>query len=413
MLKHADTAELRSAARALLATPALEELDKRSLMARLMKLHPELQNLLTGGGEDKPINLTVSWSSLEKRKLELDDLVNKQIPKNIEEIQIAREYGDLRENFEFKAAKEMQAVLARRRSELERDLDRARGTNFENPDTNIVSIGTVVTLKDEASGKIGDVHDPRRVGRRPGQAHPLLPDDHRAGDHGPQGRRDRATAQRQRRGRAPGEDRNHHGVRGGVICPKAEARNAHLGTFTMASLLRRRYGWLFLAVSLLAGCRSVLNLPPVQEPRGGFTVLAGLPDQASAVRVFADVGSFAGQRGFVRGSASAKAEVDPATGQPVPFGPERYGQEKLKLDLSYDAAHLRVIAYLHGPGGEGERRFIHQFAHDFSQTYAASYGGAGAITENTFTDDASGRPHGGGSTGGGGGPGSGGGGGRR
>ena len=153
LLKHADTAELRSAARALLATPALEELDKRSLMARLMKLHPELQNLLTGGPEDKPVNLTVSWASLEKRKLELDDLVNKQIPKNIEEIQIAREYGDLRENFEFKAAKEMQAVLARRRSELERDLDRARGTNFENPDTNMVSIGTVVTLQDESTGK--------------------------------------------------------------------------------------------------------------------------------------------------------------------------------------------------------------------------------------------------------------------
>ena len=151
LLKHADTADLRSAARALLATPALEELDKRSLMARLMKLHPELQNLLTGGNEEKTVNLTVSWTSLEKRKLELDDLVNKQIPKNIEEIQIAREYGDLRENFEFKAAKEMQAVLARRRSELERDLDRARGTNFENPDTNLVSIGTVVTLKDEGT----------------------------------------------------------------------------------------------------------------------------------------------------------------------------------------------------------------------------------------------------------------------
>ena len=152
LLKDADAGELRSAARALLATPALEELDKRSLMARLIKLHPELHTLLTGGGEEKPVNLTVSWASLEKRKLELDDLVNKQIPKNIEEISIAREYGDLRENFEFKAAKEMQAVLARRRAELERDLGRARGTNFENPDTNIVSIGTVVTLKDTESG---------------------------------------------------------------------------------------------------------------------------------------------------------------------------------------------------------------------------------------------------------------------
>ena len=147
LLVSGDKAELRTAARALLATPSLEELDKRSLMARLIKMHPDLQMLLTGGADEKPSTLVVSWSSLEKRKLELDDLVNKQIPKNIEEISIARSYGDLRENFEFKAAKEMQAVLSRRRAELEQDLLRARGTNFENPDTTQVSIGTVVKLK--------------------------------------------------------------------------------------------------------------------------------------------------------------------------------------------------------------------------------------------------------------------------
>ena len=38
----------------------------------------------------------------------------------------------------------------RRRAEAERDLFRARGTNFENPDTSQVSIGTVVTLRDMA-----------------------------------------------------------------------------------------------------------------------------------------------------------------------------------------------------------------------------------------------------------------------
>ena len=152
LLGEAEPSELRAAARALLATPSLEELDKRSLMARLIKMHPDLHVLLTGGGEERPTTLIVSWTSLEKRKLELDDLVNRQIPKNIEEISIARSYGDLRENFEFKAAKEMQTVLARRRSELEQDLARSRGTNFENPDTNVVSIGTVVDLTDIASG---------------------------------------------------------------------------------------------------------------------------------------------------------------------------------------------------------------------------------------------------------------------
>ena len=85
---------------------------------------------------------------MQKRKTELEELINKKIPENSKEIGVARSYGDLRENFEFKAAKEMQAVLMRRKSELERDLHRARGTAFESPDLSQVSIGTIVTLRE-------------------------------------------------------------------------------------------------------------------------------------------------------------------------------------------------------------------------------------------------------------------------
>src|SRR4029077_15914290 len=60
--------------------------------------------------------------------------------------------GDLSENFEFKAAKQMQAVLMRRKTELEHALHSARGTSFENPDTSRVSIGTVVRLRSADSG---------------------------------------------------------------------------------------------------------------------------------------------------------------------------------------------------------------------------------------------------------------------
>ncbi|HET9801166.1 MAG TPA: GreA/GreB family elongation factor, partial [Chthoniobacterales bacterium] len=97
--------------------------------------------------------LVVSWSSLERRKAEFEELVKKKIPENVKEIQVARSYGDLSENFEYKAAKQMQAVLSRRRSELERELARARGTSFENPDTSRVSIGTIVTVRDKNSKK--------------------------------------------------------------------------------------------------------------------------------------------------------------------------------------------------------------------------------------------------------------------
>ena len=144
----------RDAMRRLMLSPVFDELTKRSLMARIIKLYPDLQSLVSGEQtEEKIESLVVSWSSLQKRRAELEELVNKKIPENSKEIGVARSYGDLRENFEFKAAKEMQAVLMRRKSELERALTNARGTTFENPDTSQVSIGTIVTLRETRKGR--------------------------------------------------------------------------------------------------------------------------------------------------------------------------------------------------------------------------------------------------------------------
>jgi len=154
MFAGADPGLARDALRRLMLSPVFDELTKRSLMARIIKLYPELQSMISGEGtEERSAGLVVSWSSLQKRKAELEELVNKKIPENSKEIGVARSYGDLRENFEFKAAKEMQAVLMRRKAELERDLHRARGTAFENPDLSQVSIGTIVTLRDTSSGR--------------------------------------------------------------------------------------------------------------------------------------------------------------------------------------------------------------------------------------------------------------------
>jgi transcription elongation factor GreA len=92
--------------------------------------------------------MLVSWESLERRKAEYQELVQKKIPANSREIATARSYGDLSENHEFKAAKEMQKMLMRRKDELETQLTRARGTDFANARTDIVSIGTVVQAMD-------------------------------------------------------------------------------------------------------------------------------------------------------------------------------------------------------------------------------------------------------------------------
>jgi len=150
----ADVSVARDIMRRLLLTPVFDGLTKRSLMARMIKLYPELESMATGAQpEEKAESLIVSWSSLHKRREEYEEIVNKKIPENSREIGVARSYGDLRENFEFKAAKQMQAVLMRRKSELEQMLHRARGTDFSNADTSQVSIGTIVTLREVDSGQ--------------------------------------------------------------------------------------------------------------------------------------------------------------------------------------------------------------------------------------------------------------------
>lgn len=148
MFAGAERSVARDAMRRMMLTPVFDELTKRSLMARIIKLYPDLESIISGEQrQEKSEALVVSWSSLEKRKAEFEELINKKIPENSKEIGVARSYGDLRENFEFKAAKEMQAVLMRRKQELEVALQNARGTTFENPDLTQVSIGTVVSLK--------------------------------------------------------------------------------------------------------------------------------------------------------------------------------------------------------------------------------------------------------------------------
>jgi len=134
-------------------SPCFDDMDKRSLLARIVKSYPAIQSLISGDQTKQETTLVVSWDSLERRKNEYHELVEKKIPANSKEIAIARSYGDLRENHEYKAAKEMQKLLMRRKAELETQLVRARGTDFSNPRTDIVSIGTVVRATDLATNQ--------------------------------------------------------------------------------------------------------------------------------------------------------------------------------------------------------------------------------------------------------------------
>jgi transcription elongation GreA/GreB family factor len=148
LIGSADLEVIKDLTRALQLSPSFDDMDKRSLLARIVKSYPAIQSLISGDQTKQETLLLVSWESFERRKEEYRELVEKKIPANSKEIAIARSYGDLRENHEYKAAKEMQKILMRRKSELETQLDRARGTDYANARTDIASIGTIVRATD-------------------------------------------------------------------------------------------------------------------------------------------------------------------------------------------------------------------------------------------------------------------------
>lgn len=199
LIESADVEIIKDLVRSLQLSPAFDDMDKRSLLGRIVKVYPQIQSMITGdsGKDDK--TFLVSWVSLERRKSEYDSLVNKDIPANVRDIAIAKSYGDLRENHEFKAAKEMQKVLHRRKHDLELQLARARGTDFASPRTDIVVPGTQVTFTDLDSNKAETVQlfgawdgDPDRnilsyltplgqalLNKAPGQEAELVSGDHK------------------------------------------------------------------------------------------------------------------------------------------------------------------------------------------------------------------------------------------
>ena len=153
LIGSADIELVEDLVRALQATNCFDDMDKRSLLGRIVKEFPSIQTMISGDQVREDNALIVSWPSLERRKLEYEELVKEKIPANSKEIAVARSYGDLRENHEFKAAKEMQKMLLSRKGELEFDLTRARATDFSDATTDQVTVGNKVDVTNLETNK--------------------------------------------------------------------------------------------------------------------------------------------------------------------------------------------------------------------------------------------------------------------
>lgn len=152
LLATSDAETARDLANNLLLNQGFEQLTKKSLLARFIKLFPGVQSLLEGDDTQESQGLMVSKESYEKAVAEFDDIVSKKIPENSQAISEARELGDLKENSEYKMAKQDQQILMSRRNMLEADIKRSQITDFTSATTETIGIGNIVTLKDEKEG---------------------------------------------------------------------------------------------------------------------------------------------------------------------------------------------------------------------------------------------------------------------
>lgn len=158
LIASADIEVVRDLTRSLLLSPSFDDMDKRSLLARIVKAYPAVQDMIAPDHAREDKTFQTSWKSIERRKAEYDDLCNNKIPANIKDIALARSYGDLRENAEYKFAKEQRTILNRRKHELELQLTRARGTDFANVSAETVNPGTSVTFTDLDTGAKETLH---------------------------------------------------------------------------------------------------------------------------------------------------------------------------------------------------------------------------------------------------------------
>lgn len=133
--------------RRLNRSPAWRGGDRQKLQVDLLKLYPDLADALqeTSAPKDAPKDVT-SARSYRERQAALKKVKEEDLPQNRHEIQIARSYGDLSENYEYKAAKDMEAVLLARIAEMEKQLKLVRPVDFADFPCDAAGPGTRVTI---------------------------------------------------------------------------------------------------------------------------------------------------------------------------------------------------------------------------------------------------------------------------
>jgi transcription elongation factor GreA len=130
----------------------LDPADKLKLRSRILDKYPDFKFF---GDVEKTVitrGLMVTAAMYEEKQRQLAHIMEVEVPANSKEIAFALSLGDLRENAEYKAAKEKQEILNTTVAKLKDEIERAQLFDPHTINTNRVSFGTKVTLLNGANG---------------------------------------------------------------------------------------------------------------------------------------------------------------------------------------------------------------------------------------------------------------------
>ncbi len=93
--------------------------------------------------------IRITQEGYDKMMEELTELKTVKRTQISEAIRVAREFGDLSENSEYNEAKDEQARIEGRISELEEKLKNVRVVSKDELSTDVVGIGSIITINDD------------------------------------------------------------------------------------------------------------------------------------------------------------------------------------------------------------------------------------------------------------------------
>jgi transcription elongation factor GreA len=148
-IETADSEEIDSIYTLLQDVKDLDPSMKDQVRKYIAKKYPDFK--FSGATEkDTAIKgLLVTVAALDEKQKQLAKIMEEDIPANAKEIAFALSLGDLRENAEYKAAKEKQTILNSTVAKLKDDIDRAQLFDPSTITTSRVSFGTKVLLRNE------------------------------------------------------------------------------------------------------------------------------------------------------------------------------------------------------------------------------------------------------------------------